>query len=104
MDLICTRMLYEFHRNENAKKPSSVNAIYVIAGAQKPPEPLPTNGTQAKHGGDDEDEIMQSSPYLPSSMPNQDAAADAVASTAIILVREEDLEGSFVRPEELSFY
>lgn len=97
-------MLYEFHRNENAKKPSSVNAIYVIAGAQKPPEPLPTNGTQAKDGGDDEDEIMQSSPYLPSSMPNQDAAADAVASTAIILVREEDLEGSLVRPEELAFY
>lgn len=81
-------MLFEFHRNENAKKPQSVHATYVISGIQRPPEPPATNG-HAK----DEDEIMQSSPYLPSSMPNQDATFDSTRIASIILAREEDLEG-----------
>lgn len=80
-------MLFEFHRTENAKKPQSVHATYVISGIQKPPEPPTTNG----HA--DEDDIMQSSPYLPSSMPNQDAVSDTLRIASIILAREEDLEG-----------
>lgn len=36
---------------------------------------------------------MQSSPYLPSSMPNQDALPEQVRIASIILAREEDLEG-----------
>ena len=35
---------------------------------------------------------MQSSPYLPSSMPNQDSP-DSLRIASIILAREEDLEG-----------
>lgn len=81
-------MLFEFHHNENAKKPQSVHATYVISGIQKPPEPAPTNGHT-----DDDDEIMQSSSYLPSSMPNQDAASDSVRIASIVLAREDDLEG-----------
>jgi DNA polymerase delta subunit 3 len=88
MDLDC-RLLFEFHSKENAKKPQSVHATYVISGIQKPPEPPATNG----HVKDDDDEIMQSSPYLPSSMPNQDAASDSSRIASIILAREEDLEG-----------
>lgn len=83
------RILFEFHRNENAKKPQTVHATYVISGIQKAPEPAPTNGH-----ADDEDEMMQSSPYLPSSMPNQDAASDSIRTTSIVLAREEDLEGT----------
>ena len=86
-------MLYEFHHSENAKKPSSVNATYVIAGIQKPPEPLPSKVAQTNKNGDDEDEIMQSSPYLPSSMPNQDTTIETAATASIVLAREEDLEG-----------
>lgn len=87
-------MLYDFHRNENAKKPGSVNATYVIAGTQKPPEPpLPANNSQGRDGGDDDDEAMQSSPYLSSSMPNQDVAVEFAAIASIMLVREEDFEG-----------
>jgi DNA polymerase delta subunit 3 len=82
------RILYEFHRNENAKKPQTVHATYVISGIQKAPEPAPTNGH-----ADDEDEMMQSSPYLPSSMPNQDATSDSIRTASIVLAREEDLEG-----------
>ncbi|CAG8128988.1 unnamed protein product [Penicillium olsonii] len=81
------QILFEFHRNENAKKPATVHATYVISGIQKTPEPAPANGN-----GSDEDKMMGSSPYLPSSMPDQDEASDAVVTTSIVLVREEDLE------------
>jgi DNA polymerase delta subunit 3 len=39
---------------------------------------------------------MQSSPYLPSSMPNQDASSNAPCIASIILAREEDLESMLV--------
>ncbi|KAJ5604038.1 hypothetical protein N7537_006994 [Penicillium hordei] len=81
------QILFEFHRNENAKKPQAVHATYVISGIQKAPEPAPTNGH-----ADDADEMMQSSPYLPSSIPNQDTASDSIRITSIVLAREEDLE------------
>ena len=77
-------MLYSFHHSENSKKPNSVDATYVITGVQHPPEPPATTG----------DDIMQSSPYISSSMPNQDDLASAVTTSSIILVREEDLEGN----------
>ncbi|KAJ5121524.1 uncharacterized protein N7515_009485 [Penicillium bovifimosum] len=80
-------LLFEFHRSENAKKPQTVHATYVISGFQKAPEPAPTNGH-----ADDEDETMQSSPYLPSSMPNQDTDSASIRTAFIVLVREEDLE------------
>ncbi|KAJ5098091.1 Six-hairpin glycosidase [Penicillium argentinense] len=51
---------------------------------QSPPA---TNG-HAK----DEDEVMQSSPYLPSSMPNPDSSPDSSRVSSIIIAREEDLE------------
>lgn len=83
----CDRVLFEFHRNENAKKPQSVHATYVISGIQRPPEPPAMNGRT-----NDEDEIMQSSPYLPSSMPNQDDISEPTRVFSIVLAREEDLE------------
>lgn len=97
-------MLYEFHRNENAKKLGSVNATYVITGTQKPLEPLPANSSQDKDGGDNDDEIMQSSPYLSSSMPNQDVAVESAGITSIMLVREEDFEGRRDVSLQLNFY
>ncbi|KAJ5239238.1 hypothetical protein N7468_003857 [Penicillium chermesinum] len=81
------QILFDFHATENAKRPQSVHATYVITGIQNPPEPPATNG-HAK----DEDEIMQSSPYLPSSIPNQEGLFGSVEYTAITLAREEDLE------------
>ncbi|EPS32841.1 hypothetical protein PDE_07802 [Penicillium oxalicum 114-2] len=84
------QILYEFHRNENAKRPQSVHATYLISGIQKPAEEPPaTNGHPS-----DEDEVMQSSPYLLSSMPNQDSALESVRVASIILAREEDLEAA----------
>ncbi|PWY87526.1 hypothetical protein BO70DRAFT_360138 [Aspergillus heteromorphus CBS 117.55] len=84
---LAKQMLYDFHRNENNKKPNSVNATYLLTGIQKAPET--TNGYQDSF---DENGIPQSSPYLSSSMPNQDAGADDIAVSSILLVREDDLE------------
>lgn len=85
-------MLYDFHQNENSKKPNSVNATYVITGVQQPEAPAANGKT---NGSDrDGDDLMQSSPYMSSSMPNQDDPAETVPTTSIILVREEDLEGT----------
>lgn len=39
---------------------------------------------------------MASSPYLPSSMPNQGETLDSVLTASIVVVREEDLEGWLV--------
>ncbi|KAF9892459.1 hypothetical protein FE257_001568 [Aspergillus nanangensis] len=90
---LAKQMLYDFHRNENDKKPGSVNATYVLTGVQNPPAPSGANSTHV-NGDDKGDDVMQSSPYM-SSMPNQDdAASDLVPSTSILLVREEDLEDS----------
>lgn len=36
---------------------------------------------------------MQSSPYLPSSLPNQDDTSESTRIFSIVLAREEDLEG-----------
>ncbi|KAJ5690630.1 hypothetical protein N7462_005022 [Penicillium macrosclerotiorum] len=76
-------------QNENAKKSHSVHATYVISGVQKPPASLAINGHAR-----DEDEIMQSSPYLPSSMPNEQNGEDSTLTTSIILAREEDMEAA----------
>ncbi|KAI9037844.1 uncharacterized protein KD926_011547 [Aspergillus affinis] len=88
---LAKQMLYDFHHSENTKKPNSVNATYLLTGIQKPPIPPTTNGAHA-NGDDNEDDVMASSPYLPSSMLNQDSIADDVATVSVILAREEDLE------------
>ena len=86
-------MLYDFHHNENNKKTNSVNATYILTGVQKAPEPTSaTNGVQDSF--DESNGIPQSSPYVSSSMPNQDAVADDIAISSVLLVREEDLEGT----------
>lgn len=88
-------ILYDFHRTENAKRPGSVHATYVLTGIQKAPENHPTtNGHPTKDGRDNDDDIMRSSPYLSSSMPQQDTLHEPVKTVSIILTREEDLAGT----------
>ncbi|KAF4155453.1 hypothetical protein CNMCM6936_009031 [Aspergillus lentulus] len=71
---LAKQMLYDFHHTENKKKPQSVNATYIITGTRKPQE-KDTSGVHTENH-DDGDDAMQGSPFLPSSMPNQDAASD----------------------------
>ncbi|RMZ36735.1 hypothetical protein AFCA_008143 [Aspergillus flavus] len=96
---LAKQMLYDFHHNENNKKPQSVNATYIITGVQKAPAPA-TNGHT--NGEDNRDDVFPSSPYLSSSMPNQDSAPDTVATASVLLVREEDLEDAKTTFESIS--
>ena len=85
-------MLYEFHRLENAKKPNSVHATYVVIGVPK---------TQTRSKGVpkdvDDDEIMQSSPYVGSQVEPEESEEEPIPVTVVKLVREDDLSGAYMR-------
>jgi DNA polymerase delta subunit 3 len=83
-------MLYEFHRQQNGKKPGTVHATYLISGTKRKEESLSTNGGVQKDG---EDAYMQSSPFVNSSMPQNDEGTGESGVLSITLVREENLEG-----------
>lgn len=85
-------MLFDFHRTENAKKPNSVSATYLISGVQSPQRKLATNGVCR----DGEDVAMQSSPYM-SSLPQPDETERPIRTTSFVLAREEDLDGWYLQ-------
>ena len=62
-------MLFEFHRQQNVKKPGTVHATY--------------------------DLYMQSSPFRSSPVPNVEEAVEDSPVLSITLVKEENLEGIF---------
>jgi DNA polymerase delta subunit 3 len=80
-------MLFDFHQKQNARKPNSIHATYLITGRQRKPEH--TNGANGKDGMDVD---MRSSPFV-SSMPEpEEPAEEPTKETTIILVREEELQ------------
>ncbi|KAL1798994.1 hypothetical protein ACET3X_003031 [Alternaria dauci] len=96
------RMLFEFHKYQNARKPHSVHATYLVTGTPKRTER--TNGALAQKG---EDADMRSSPvvgstphaegpgdsdYVSDSDDEETPAPEGVKETRVLLVREEDLE------------
>lgn len=83
-------MLYEFHRTQNFKKPGSIHATYLLNGVPSIPRGSSTDGHQA----DGEVTHMQSSPYMSSSMAQEDIEEENISSRKVILAREEDLEGN----------
>lgn len=84
-------MLYDFHRKQNAKKPGTVHATYLITGSKRIESSSQTNGTLSEDG---EDTPMQSSPPLPSSSaPKQDEAMEQpTVIRSMMLVKEEHFE------------
>lgn len=89
--LMRRRYLFEFHQQQNAKKPSTIHATYLLSGTRKEEEPA-TNRDIKKDG---EDDYMQSSPFVSSSMPQPQESTGEVSVLSITLVKEEDLEGMF---------
>lgn len=91
------RMLYDFHSLENAKKPGSVHATYLLAGVKKAQKKAPfTNGQNRPQ---QEDEPVGSSPppftssMLHSSQQTSDRSDEEITSIrTITLVREESLD------------
>jgi DNA polymerase delta subunit 3 len=88
------RMLYEFHHLQNAKKPGTVHATYLISGTKRAEEQEASSGVQK----DGEDAYMQSSPFMSSSMPQPDQDTGETSVLSISLVREEDLESMTYLP------
>lgn len=83
------RMLYEFHHLQNSRKPASVYATYVVDGVPLACKEPKFNG----HHQDGVDVHTQSSPYMSSSMPQDQMEEDSIPSKKIVLAREDDLEG-----------
>ncbi|KAF2143621.1 uncharacterized protein K452DRAFT_317095 [Aplosporella prunicola CBS 121167] len=84
---LAKHMLSDFYSTQNAKKPQSIHATYLVTGTKRPEPAAHTNGTN--HGAN-EDVHMQSSPYQ-SLAPEQDEE-QSIKTTSITLVKEEDLE------------
>lgn len=89
------RMLYEFYRQQNGKKPGSVHATYLISGCRRRQDP-----TFSRKGliEDGEDEYMQSSPFRSSPVQQVDGVVEDSPLLSITLVKEEDLKGTFDDP------
>ena len=84
-------MLFEFHQKQNAKKPGSVHATYLIAGTRLPPRSQQSNNVESQ---DSEDAVMQSSPPIPNSSAPQATEDDAEHTPirSILIVKEEHLQ------------
>ena len=88
------RMLSVFYTTQRDRDPRSINATYILSGVPRAPNQSCGNGHQL----DGEDTHMQSSPYMSSSMPDQDGQEEATPSRVVFLVNEEDLEGKYGLP------
>lgn len=83
-------MLFDFHQKQNAKKPNSIHATYLVSGTKRP-----TGETSSANGRYSEDASMRSSPFM-SSMPKSEVQEEEpVKKSTILLVREEELASTF---------
>lgn len=80
-------MLFEFHQQQNAKKPGTVHATYLLSGTKS--KEAATTESEQKDG---EDDYMQSSPFVSSSAAQPTEETEEPSVLSITLVKEEDLE------------
>ncbi|KAF7861593.1 uncharacterized protein EAF02_010547 [Botrytis sinoallii] len=90
-------MLFEFHRVQNAKKPGTIHATYLIGGTKRKEAPIEVEAQK-----DGEDDYMQSSPFVGSSMPQLEGSTGEGSTFSITLTREEDLETTRSQFEHIS--
>ncbi len=84
-------MLLDFHNQQTTKKPGSVHAMYLISGVQVVKSLSDLNMISNDQHADDTP--MQSSPFMSSSMPQQEEEEEMTPMLKVItLVREEQLE------------
>ncbi|KAJ9627986.1 hypothetical protein H2203_003205 [Taxawa tesnikishii (nom. ined.)] len=95
---LAKQMLYDFHRKQNAKKPGTLHATYLITGRKQQTRESQANGTQSQDG---EDTLMRSSPF-PNSAPEPDQPdTESIWIRTVTLVKEEDLETAKAQLDEL---
>jgi DNA polymerase delta subunit 3 len=90
MVLNVNRMLYDFHKTQNAKRPASLHATYLVSGTEKVERPV--SDSKAAH---DDDIQMTSSPFPGSwrDKSHEEYLISNIPVNAVKLVREEHLEG-----------
>lgn len=97
------QMLYDFHQTQNARRPSSVHATYLLSGVRMPIALASvTNGSHKD--GDDMPMADASGPgAMSSSMPeHEEQVAEIVPVTTITLVAEAALESVKAQYESIS--
>ena len=82
-------MLFEFYKQQNITKAGSVHATFLVSGTK---EILQVPASNQDHEKGSEDVHMQSSPFMSSSMP-QEEREEPQSVNVVTLVREEELEG-----------
>lgn len=75
-------MLYEFHRNQNAKRPGAVHATYLVYGTKKATNPP----SESQDGADGDIEMS-------SSAMEVDSLTEVVPASVVSLVPEDQLKG-----------
>lgn len=93
-------MLFDFHQQQNRKKPGTVHASYLIAGKK-----LPTNQPTANHGegaGVDAGYMASSPPVRSTPQDHTLELNGDVPTLSITLVREGDLEKARKNYESIS--
>src|SRR5690349_6046331 len=81
------RMLYEFHLSQNAKRPGTVHATYLVYGVKK--------GGNIPKGANEDVEMASSPPYA-------ESVTEVVQSYALSLITEESLKDALAGYEEVS--
>ncbi|MCJ1437151.1 hypothetical protein MMC27_006536 [Xylographa pallens] len=94
---VAKRMLYDFHARQNAKKPGSIHATYLVSGVQSTKAIVNSNVTEVN-----EDVHMQSSPFMGSSMPRRDVEEEASTVKVMTLVQEQHLNAVKERYDTMS--
>ncbi|OBT61679.1 hypothetical protein VE03_08409 [Pseudogymnoascus sp. 23342-1-I1] len=97
---IAKEMLFEFHQQQNRKKPGTVHASYLIAGKK-----LPTDQPKAHHGEGAEGDggyIASSPPFRSSPQAGGLESNEYIPTLSITLVREGDLEQARKNYESIS--
>ncbi|AEO55164.1 hypothetical protein MYCTH_2298705 [Thermothelomyces thermophilus ATCC 42464] len=85
------QMLYEFHRNQNAKRPGAVHATYLIYGTKRAPDKAPAS----QHGNDGDVEMASSAPEI-------ESFAEVVPTLTLSLVPEGQLRETLAEYEQVS--
>lgn len=85
-----TRMLYDFHRTQNARKPGTIHASYLLSGT---PKRVKITASTSSSNGMSSTPVGDSFGTIPSSsMPDQQLLDEEVPTTGFTLVKEENLD------------
>lgn len=78
-------MLFDFHEWQNAKRPGTVHAAYLLYGTKRSDEA--SSQSQSSKDGDTE---------MTNSMPESERAVNLVPTLTLSLVPEEQLQGGYI--------